>query len=528
MKNELRRNIRMKNFIKNQHLHISIFSWALVFLILAIQPFNLCAAQLSTEIKCPDYWQVTYPDKIVSFELTVTNPSYYYDNFVLDISNPTLPEGWRADFYSQNKKVKGVGIEGLSSITLTLKVTVPEDAFPSDYQFAAYANGQYSEAHCLLTMTIESEPTVEYEVDIYCSNDWLVTYPGNNLTFNLRVTNNAPYRDNYLININNPALPTNWSASFTVEENKVRSISLASEESVNLIMVVNVPKGIAYRDYQFRVNINGDYASTSQGLTVTVERVPRKISLECPIEIQSVLTGQNTYFPIKVVNEGSQTENIFLTLIRTSAIMIWDITFSESQLTLVPGGSAWVRLIVKSPGIVDQGNYTIELEAKAEDGELKVPLIVVTNIVGSYLLEIADIAPVNPQLYQGDKINVVIRVRNAGQSPVTGLRLIVNSTGLSNILVTPMDVTFLEAMTNADFTLRVSADPNLTPGDYVIQVQAQGNEIDTSIREFTISVSSQIPWTTIIIAIAVVATAIVVLIVQSLIRKAGVQVKIRK
>jgi uncharacterized membrane protein len=153
---------------------------------------------------------------------------------------------------------------------------------------------------------------------------------------------------------------------------------------------------------------------------------------------------------------------------------------------------------------------------------------VVTNIVGSYLLEIVDIAPVNPQLYQGDKINVVIRVRNAGQSPVTGLRLIVNSTGLSNILVTPMDVTFLEAMTNVDFTLRISADPNQPPGDYVIQVQAQGNEIDTSIREFTISVSSQIPWTTIIIAIAVVATAIVVLIVQSLIKKAGVQVKIRK
>ena len=103
-----------------------------------------------------------------------------------------------------------------------------------------------------------------------------------------------------------------------------------------------------------------------------------------------------------------------------------------------------------------------------------------------------------------------------------------NSTGLSNILVTPMDVTFLEAMTNVDFTLRISADPNQTPGDYVIQVQAQGNEIDTSIREFTISVSSQIPWTTIIIAIAVVATAIVVLIVQSLIKKAGVQVKLRK
>ncbi len=527
MENELRRKKWMKNPIKSKQLCNAIFGWALIFLVLATQPLN-CAAQTSTEIDCPDYWQVTYPDNVVSFELTVSNPSYYFDNFILEIGTPELPEGWGANFYLQNKKVKGVGIDGFSTTALTLNVTVPEDAVPSDYEFAVYAVGQYSEAYCLLTVTVESEPTVEYEVDVYCSNDWLVTYPGSNLTFNMRVTNNAPYRDNYLLNIANPALPTNWTATFIVEENKVRSLTLASGEYADIILVVNIPEGIAYTDYQFRVTINGEYASTSQGLTVTVEQVPRKISLECPIEVQSVLTGQETYFPIKVVNEGSQTENIFLTLTKTSAIMVWDITFSESELTLAPGESEWVRLIVESPGIVDQGNYTIEVEAQTGDGELTVSLQVVTNIVGSYLMEIGDISPVNPQLYQGEKINVVIRVRNAGQSPVTGLRLLVNSTGLSNILVTPMDVAFLEAMTYVDFTIRVSADPNQTPGDYVIQVQAQSNEIDTSTREFTVTVASQIPWTTIIIAVAVVATAVVVLIIQSIIKRAGVQVKIRK
>jgi uncharacterized membrane protein len=479
-------------------------------------------------MECPNYWQVTNPDKVVTFELILSNPSYYYDNFVLEIANPLLPEGWRADFYLQNNRVRGVGVEGHGSVTLTLKVTVPEDTVPNDYQFAAFAEGKYSEAQRLLTVTVESLIIEKYEVDVYCPIDWQLTYPGSNLTFNLHLTNGAPYRDNYLLSIANPGLPINWTAIFKVEENNVRSLSIESGESVDLVLVVGVPSDAVYGDCQFRVNIEGEYASASQGLTVTVERVPRKISLECPIKVQLILTGQNTYFPIKVVNEGPQAENVFLSIKRTSAIMVWDITFSESQLTLGPQESSWIMLNVKPPGIVDQGNYTIEIEALTEDQKLTVPLQVVTNIIGSYQLEIVDIAPINPQLYQGANINVVIRVRNAGQSTVTGLRLIINATGLGNILVTPIDVTFLEPLTNVDFNVRLSADSNLATGDYVIRVQAQSNEINTSTRAFTVSVSSQIPWSTIIIVVAIVATAVVVLILQSLIRKAGIQVKIRK
>ena len=527
MKNEPKGKRWMNNPKKSRYLRNAVFGCALIFLVLAYQPI-ICAAQTTTEIQCSDYWQVTYPDNMVSFTLKVSNPSYYYDNFVLEIGTPGLPEGWSADFYSGTKIVRGVGIDEASSASLTLKVTVPENVTPGDYEFQVSAVGDYSEAYCLLTVTVEGEPTVEYEVDVYCSNDWLVTYPSNNLTFNMRITNNSPYRDNYILSIANPALPTNWTATFVVEENKIRSLTLASGGYADVILMVDVPEGISYKDYEFRVNIVGEYASTSQGLTVTVEQVPRKISLECPIESQSVLTGEETYFPIKVTNEGSQTENIFLTLEKTSEILLWDITFSESELTLAPGESEWVRLVVTSPGIVDQGNYTIEFEAQTEDGELTVSKQVVTTIIGNYLMEIGDISPVNPQLYQGEKANVVIRVRNGGQSPITGLRLIVNATGLSNILVTPMDVSFLNAMDYVDFTVRVSADPNQTPGDYVLYVQAQSNEVDTSVREFTVTVASQIPWTAIIVAVAVVATAVVVLIVQSIIKRAGVQVKIRK
>jgi uncharacterized membrane protein len=519
----------VKGLIRNKHFCPPIFGYVLVLLVLAVQPLSVCTAQqYTTEMSCPDYWQITYPNKVVTFELTVANPSSSYDNFMLGISIPSLPEGWRADFYAQNKWVRGIGVEGGGSMTITLNIAVPADAVPSDYQFAACAQGQYSEALRLLTVTVEGLPSVKYEVDVYCSFDWLVAYPGNNLTFHLSVTNRAPYRDNYLLYIDNPRLPTNWTAIFQVGENEVRSLTVATGESVNLNLTVNVSKDAAYGDYEFRVNFDGDYAIASQGLTVTVERVARKISLECPVKVQSILTGQSTYFPIKVMNEGPQTENVFISLNRTSDIIVWDITLSESQLTLGPQESAWMVLNVKPPDIAAQGNYTIGLEAYTEDGKIEVPLQVVTNIIASYLLEITGMAPVHPQVYQGEKIDVTITVSNVGQSPVTGLKLIVNSTGLSNILVTPLDYSVLEAKSNVDFDLRISAGSNLAVGDYILQLQAQSSETSSSIRELAVTVSSQIPWSTIIIAVAIVATAIVVLVIQSLIKKAGIHVKVRK
>jgi uncharacterized membrane protein len=526
---EMRRKMRMvRGFIRNKRFCPSIFGYVLVLLFLMVQPLSVCTAQQYTVMSCPDFWQVTYPNKVVTFELTVPNPSYSYDNFMLGISNPPLPEGWRADFYVQNKWVRGVGLEGLGSMTITLNITVPADAVPSDYQFAACALGQYSEARRLLTVTVESASPVKCEVDVYCSIDWLVTYPGNNLTFHLSVTNRAPYRDSYLLYIDNPKLPTNWTAIFQIGENKVRSLTVAAGESVNLNVTVNVPKDAAYGDYEFRANFNGDYASASQGLTVTVERVTRKIGLECPVKVQSILTGQSTYFPIRVMNEGPQTENVFISLNRTSAIMVWEITLSKSQLTLSPQESAWITLNVKPPDTAGPGNSTIGLEAYTEDGKIKVPIQVVTNVVASYLLEITGITPVNPQVYQGEKIDVTITVSNAGQSPVTGLKLIVNSTGLSNILVTPLDVSVLGAKSQVIFDLRISAGSNLAVGDYILRIQAQSSETSSSIRELAVSVSSQIPWSIIVIAVAIAATAIVVLIVQSLIRKAGIHVKVRK
>jgi uncharacterized membrane protein len=499
--------------------------------LLAVQGPAWCNAlhYYETEIRCPMPWQVTYPEKVITFDLKVSNPASSYDSFVLYIDNPPLPEGWKAAFYFQNNRVRAVEIEAKQAVTLILLVEIPEDAFPGDYDFNVYANGTYSIAFRTLIVTIEELPIVPLEIS--CPVDWQVTYPENYLTFNLHVKNLTPYYDNYLLSVGNPPLPINWTVNFYIGDDKVKSFGAAPEETVDLVLEIGVPEGAMPKDYQLRVQIAGNYASATQGLTITVEEiplVPRKVSLICPFQSRSVLTGQSTYYPIKVTNEGPKTEEIFLELERTTEMMIWDISFSSSRLTLDSEEFEWVVLNVKPPNIVEKGNYTVKVRGSTEDGLVNTTLQITTNILAEYLMEIVEVQPVNPEVATGEKIDIAVTVRNVGQSPLTRLKLEVTSTAISNIFTTPVDVLALEPMSSITYYVSITPDNSLTAGNYLIEVQAVSSETQSSVRAFVVSVVSSIPWFWISICITIIATALAVFVIERLISKHKISLRLRK
>lgn len=502
------------------------------FLVLiAVQEPAWCNAlhHYETEIRTPMPWQVTYPEKVITFDLTVSNPAYSYDSFVLYIDNPPLPEGWKATFYFQNNRVRAVDVEARQAVTLVLGVEIPEDAFAGDYEFGVYADGTYSVAFRTLTVTIEEVPLVPLEV--YCPVDWQMTYPKNNLTFNLHVRNLTPYYDNYLLSVGNPPLPVNWTANFYIEGKKARSFGSAPEETANLVLEIGVPEGAVSKDYQLRVQIAGNYASATQGLTITVEEiplVPRKISLICPFQSRSVLTGQSTYYSLKVTNEGPETEEVFLELERTTEMMTWDISFSSSKLTLDSEESEWVVLNVKPPNIVEKGSYTVKVRGSTEDGLVNATLQVTTNILAEYLMEIVAVQPVNPEVATGEKIDIAVTVRNMGQSPLTRIKLNVSSTAISNIFTTPVDVLALEPMSSVTYYVSITPDTRLTAGNYLIEVQAVSSEAQSSVRAFVVSVVSSIPWFWISICITIIATALAVIVIERLVSKHRISLRLRK
>ena len=492
-----------------------------------VYPESAAQSSLTGVFKCPIPWQVTYPNSTVTFDLTLWNPSYFYDTFMLEIKEPWLPEGWKADFYFQNKRVKEIGIERRQSVSLTLLVEIPEDALPGDYHFTVHAEGEYSTSEITLSVTVESLP-VKYEVDIYCPHEWQVTSPGKNLTFNLYLENNCPKRDNYLIYVDNPPLPENWTARFLLEDREVKSFSMPPGGKAIITMIVKVPENALPGDYKFRVKVDGNYADATQGLAVTVEEIKREISLFCPFPSKSILAGQSISYPISVTNKGGRSEEVILEVIPTEETLGWDITLSESRLILAPKESRWVLLNVKPPEIVKEKTYIISVNGSTADDKLSSTLKITTKILAIYLLEITGTQPINPQVYSGDKVDIIVTVRNLGESTLTGVRLKVNSTAISNILVTPLDILALEPKATANFNIRVSPDSNLTPGDYYIEIQAESSETKSSVRTIVVSVSSAIPWFWISICITVIATALLVIAIQRVISKYGIKLGIRR
>jgi len=514
--------------------YASLFSLFRLFIMLSL---IICTTEVYSEFaakptltgmfKCLIPWQVTYPNSTVTFDLMLWNPSYFYDTMFLDIKEPYLPEGWKASFYFQNKRVREIGVEKRQLVSLTLIVEVPEDALPGDYEFTVYAEGEYSTSEITLKVTVESSP-VKYELNFYCPNEWQVATPGKNLTFTLYLENKFPKRDNYLIYVDNPSLPENWTARFLLNNREVKSFSVPSGGVAEISMMVEVPENAPSGDYMFRVNVDGNYAKATQGLTVTVEGIKRRIGLFCPFPSKSILTGQSVSYLIGVTNDGERSEEVVLGVVLSEDTLDWDVTLSEDRLEIAPKKTRWVMLNVKPPEIVEANKYTIIVNGTTVDNKLNSTLSLTTEILASYLLEITDIQPVNPHVYSGDKINIMVTVRNLGQSVLTRVRLNVNSTTIPNILVTPLDVLALEPQSTATFNIRISPDPNFTPGDYFIEMQAVSSETKSSVRTVAVSVSSPIPWFWISIGIAVIATALVVIAIERIVSKRRVSFSIRR
>lgn len=438
----------------------------------------------------------------------------------------TKPEGWSTKILGQVGEVTKINLLAGASLDLQLEILVPRTA-DGDNRLSLTAAGKTSST-LDLTVRVGTGGIDSAEAKITCAEPWQVVSTGSTAAFELIVTNNVE-DDVYLLYINNPSLPNeNWTVSFYSGTKEVRSIGVERYQSSLVTLLVDIPEDASSADYPFRIYAAGSYSITSLVLAVTVRSVPRGLDLVYPFQSRTALIGQELSYPIKVVNEGEQDERIFLGVNRTSDLMVWDISFSKEELMLPPKGGEWITLNVKSPGIVGAGIYTMNVTASTEDGEIKKVIPIVTEIVAQYLLEITDIQPINPQVASGERIDVIVTVRNIGQSPLTRIRLKVNSTGISNIFTTPIDVLALEPLESVRYFVSISPDTRLTPGGYLIEVQAASIETESSLRAFVLSVVSAIPWFWIYICLTIIATALAVIVIQRYVSKYGIKIRLRR
>lgn len=373
--------------------------------------------------------------------------------------------------------------------------------------------------------TIRASPIIE----ILCPKPWQVTEPGGRIAFNLQILNKGSRAEKYLLGLR--GLPREWDARFYWEGVEVKAIEVQPLQTVGLILSLNIPKEVSESLVDLRFEAKGEEALYSYALTVSVEHPFRRIALNAPFRSITAMTGENVAYPLEIVNEGDEAEQVYLYVNRTGTTMDWRFSFTldgkiVESVSLPPRGSAWLFLTATPPYLVKVGSYPLRIFVATADARYNASLGLTANIVGLYSLEVT-FNPINPEVVTGESGEVTVVVRNTGQSPVTSLRLNVTADPSMKVETIPMDVLSLSPNERASFLLRVSPSLSATEGTHIISVQAVSQEGSFDRRDIPITVKTAIPWHWIEIAVAALAAAIATLGLQRLFSKLRIRLSRR-
>ncbi len=494
---------------------------------------NLAVKEVSRGIRlsCPFSSQTLEAGDTVSYPVRVENGGDV-DEKVFLYAN--VPAGWLKSFTADSQTISNLMLQDHESRWITLTVTSPSTAQQGDYLLEVLAvteDGLFNATLSLEATIVSYYPgDTDYETTIRCPEPWQETPPDTTVNFNLEVVNLSPKYESYFLKIID--LPENWRARFYLGTTEVKAVEIEPNKAVNLILKVDVPRDVAPGDHQFRVKAEGSNTEALKALTISVEKIVRRLELSCPFKSQTALTGKTLSYPIEVQNNGDREERVYLSVNVAAELMNWQTSFvADSQtidnLVLGSEKSLWILFDVKPPYLVSAGQYSLTIVAVTEDGEFNATLPMTAVIVAYYKLEISGFQPINPKADAGEEIQVTVTVKNAGESPVTRLKLNITAPPtLSNIVITPLDVLSLDPGQSVNFLVRLSPPPETTPGDYVLGIQAVSNEEQTDVGQLIVSITTPIPWYWIGIGITIIATALVVIGIQRLFSR--FRIKVRK
>ena len=339
---------------------------------------NPCfAAPDATTIVCYNPWQVTTPGTQVLFNLKITNPDiYFFERFTL--STTGLPENWDASFYMGGKEVRVIGIDPGKSVELTLRVIVPGDATPGDYQFQVWVSWLY-QVSSTLTITVKEVPRA---INLSGPVVSQIVMAGNTASYPIRVENGGDVDEKVFLYA---SVPAGWRESFTTDSQTIRELTLRARENRWIVFSTTPLDTAQPGEYSLKVlAITGDGKyNASLSLTLAVKEVSRGIRLSCPLSSQRLAASDTISYPIRVENGGDVDEKVFL---YASVPAGWRESFTTdsqtiSTLMLQDHESRWVTLSVTSPSAAQQGDYLLYVLVVTEDGRFNATLSLGAAIV---------------------------------------------------------------------------------------------------------------------------------------------------
>ncbi|MHB9301935.1 NEW3 domain-containing protein [Thermofilum pendens] len=387
----------------------------------------------------------------------------------------SAPSGWTAGFYLGDLEVKSIVLSPGQTLKLDLVLKVPYNA-----------SGRYNITVDVLGYTLQRRVIT---VDIEHRDPQLVTStylsvkasPGSTVSLDgLEITNKLPDRTSGVVFL---LLPSRWSGSIldSTSGNNLYKLSLNPGESVKAKVVLQIPDTAAPGNYTVGVVFRGvdPYFESKLWLNVTVVKGKPLAKLETETPFLNTYAGRSASFLVTTRNIGEGDGVVELVVKGLPPGYSWRIEDLNgnviSKLYLKAGESRQLKVVVSVPLLAEPSVIPFILEANTNYSRVSLPLNL--GVMGSYSLEYTT-QNFYLEVTSGSSATFQLGVKNTGYSSLTNVRIEVSNVprGL-RVNISPEVVLSLKAQENANFTVTVYAEPDVSAGDYYITLKPLADQL---------------------------------------------------
>jgi len=395
------------------------------------------------------------------------------------------PSGWDAGVYSGSAEVVNLTLSPGASQNLELKVNIPYNA-----------QGLYKVVVKTLGSTAPEKTVSIYveknEIQVLGSTyPFLQATPGSTVSFDIVVKNVLTER---LTGVLTVSLPKGWSGSILKsDDTSLYGVLLEPGQYVNAKLRINVPTEVAEGDYWVTLCFKTNEFESTLSLSVNVVKGAPSLRLFTSTPYVDAYAGSTASYVIEVENNGNADGVVSIEVTGLPAgynLMVKDDSGNViSKFYLKAGEKKRLNIIVSIPPVAEPSFIPMTLGVSSEESVDTLSLGL--GIIGKY-----SISYVTQNFYcetmAGDSIVFRVEAKNTGYSSLSNLMLTASDIpdGFS-VKISPDIVSLLKPQESAVFSLTITSDADVSPGDYYITLTLKADQSQTTARNLHVYVKQK-------------------------------------
>ena len=316
-----------------------------------------------------------------------------------------------------------------------------------------------------------------------------------------------------VVNLDLSNLPKDWTAEFRGGGRIVHSVYVAAEVPSKVELRVTPPDTVKAGTYDFKV-IAKDASQTSEFPVefIVKDKAPARLNFET--DYPTIRGGSDTEFAFSLNLKNEGDDDITVNLL-SDAPKDFAVSFKSAgkDITNLPtdikaSGSLQINVTAQPLTSLDVGSYPFTVTAQSDTVSADIQLT--AEVVGQPQLTLttAD-GRLSGTAYLNQDNPIKLVLRNAGNSPASGVKLSVSAPTGWKVTLNPDSVVEVPANNEVEVTADVKPADNAISGDYVVTFRAQPNQSASKSADFRITVETSTLWGVVGIVLIAVAVGIV-------------------